>query len=261
MLYNLSLLQTQGALAQLASALPWHGRGQGFESLMLHHVINSPCGYFFVYFNQMIKKPGDLVKLAWGTTLGAVLVVFVAWGQYLGWNMDALSVYTLFPLFGLTAFSIMWSHYIVAAKRKYLGFPKEVTKDYFEKTSWAALVAFTLHPGLLIWQLWRDGMGLPPNSYLTYVGPALKGAVALGSISLLIFLAYEFHRKFGKKSWWKYVQYLSDVAMFAIFYHGLKLGGNLQSGWFRYVWYFYGLSLVISIIYIYFGKQKNRLAK
>ncbi len=25
-----------GALAQLASALPWHGRGQGFESLMLH---------------------------------------------------------------------------------------------------------------------------------------------------------------------------------------------------------------------------------
>jgi hypothetical protein len=21
----------------LASALPWHGRGQGFESLMLHH--------------------------------------------------------------------------------------------------------------------------------------------------------------------------------------------------------------------------------
>ncbi len=32
------ITETYGALAQLASALPWHGRGQGFESLMLHHV-------------------------------------------------------------------------------------------------------------------------------------------------------------------------------------------------------------------------------
>jgi hypothetical protein len=28
---------TLGALAQLARALPWHGRGQGFESPKLHH--------------------------------------------------------------------------------------------------------------------------------------------------------------------------------------------------------------------------------
>ena len=26
-----------GPLAQLARALPWHGRGQGFESLKVHH--------------------------------------------------------------------------------------------------------------------------------------------------------------------------------------------------------------------------------
>ena len=26
-----------GAVAQLARALPWHGRGQGFESPQLHH--------------------------------------------------------------------------------------------------------------------------------------------------------------------------------------------------------------------------------
>ena len=36
--YNHPVIQ-EGALAQLASALPWHGRGQGFESLMLHQGI------------------------------------------------------------------------------------------------------------------------------------------------------------------------------------------------------------------------------
>ena len=28
-----------GPLAQLARALPWHGRGQGFKSLMVHIII------------------------------------------------------------------------------------------------------------------------------------------------------------------------------------------------------------------------------
>ena len=32
------MVVVNGALAQLASALPWHGRGQGFESLMLHQI-------------------------------------------------------------------------------------------------------------------------------------------------------------------------------------------------------------------------------
>ena len=31
-------LISHGALAQLASALPWHGRGRGFESPMLHQM-------------------------------------------------------------------------------------------------------------------------------------------------------------------------------------------------------------------------------
>lgn len=41
--YNHPVIQ-EGALAQLASALPWHGRGQGFESLMLHQTKAVPVG-------------------------------------------------------------------------------------------------------------------------------------------------------------------------------------------------------------------------
>lgn len=208
-----------------------------------------------------MKKSANLVTFAWAISALVVLIAFIVWGQGLDWQTAALSTYTLFPLFGLTAFSLMWAHYIVAAARKYAGLPADVTKRYFDQTSFIVLLAIFLHPGLLIVQLWRDGMGLPPTSYLNYVGPALKWAVALGSVSFLVFIAYEFRRKFGKKSWWKFVQYASDAAMIAIFVHGLKLGSNLQSGWFQYVWYFYGLSLIMAIIYIYFGKQKTDSSK
>lgn len=151
----------------------------------------------------------------------------------------------------------MWAHYMVATARKYAGLSAEVTKKYFDQTSFIVLLAICLHPGILIVQLWRDGMGLPPNSYLNYVGPALQWAVGIGSVSLLIFIIYEFRRKFNKKSWWKFVQYASDVAMIGIFVHALRLGSNIQSGWFQYVWYFYGITLVASIAYMYFFKQKT----
>ena len=36
-----------GALAQLASALPWHGRGHRFESDMLHHLLKLDLSLFY----------------------------------------------------------------------------------------------------------------------------------------------------------------------------------------------------------------------
>ena len=206
-----------------------------------------------------MKKAANLVMFAWAISVLSVLIAFIAWGDTLSWRLNSLgtSTYTIFPLFGLVAFSLMWSHYIVAAARKYANYPSEVTKQYFNITSLLVLIAIFLHPGLLIWQLWRDGMGLPPQSYLNFVDPARKAFVVLGSVSLLVFIAYEFRRKFNKKTWWKFVQYASDGAMIAIFIHGLKLGGNLQAGWYKYVWYFYGLSLVASLLYLYWPKQKT----
>jgi hypothetical protein len=69
----------------------------------------------------------------------------------------------------------------------------------------------------------------------------------LGSISLLAFLAYELHRFYESRSWWKYVVAAGDAAMLGIFLHGLRLGGLLQAGWYREVWLFYGLTLLIVI--------------
>jgi hypothetical protein len=203
-----------------------------------------------------MNKDRKLQLVAWGLSVVTVLLAITAWGEGNNWHITHISTYNLFPIFGLVAFSLMWGHYIVAALRVWLKVDKEVTKSYFEITSLVVLACILLHPGLLVYRLFHDGAGLPPESYIHYVKPSLKWAVLLGSISFAIFLLYEFHRIYDKKPWWKFVQYASDAAMFFIVIHALALGRQLGPGWFRIVWVFYAVGLFVSTIYMYNEKRK-----
>ncbi len=203
-------------------------------------------------------SPRRLQSIAWGLSGAVTVLAIVAWGQRFNWQFDRLNAYGWFPLFGLLAFSLMWTHYIMGALRRYSGQDKTVLKKYFRVTSFVVLLALILHPAILAWQLWRAGLGLPPGSYRQYIGPALYGAILLGAAAWLAFMAFEFHRWWGKRPWWRFVQYASDVAMVAVFLHGLRLGGELQSGWFVGVWWFYGLTLLLAIIYGYQARRQTR---
>lgn len=191
-----------------------------------------------------------LVPTAWA--LGAVvsgLALFV-WGQSFAWHFSVLSTYQIFPVLGLLAFSLMWSHYMI-------GFLRRLTKttsnlsDYFRITGYAVLVLILLHPGLLIYQRFHDGFGLPPGSYKSYVAPSMAWLTLLGSVSLLAFLSFELKRWFDHKNWWKYILILNDAAMLGIFYHGLQLGTQTHIMWFRGIWWFYGITLIAVLIYKY----------
>ena len=209
-------------------------------------------------------SPAKKVQVfAWTASAASVALSLLAWGNGISWQLSSRQplAYQIFPLLGLTAFSLMWSHYVTSAFRTRQNVPRGILKTYLEITSTLVLIAILLHPGLLWVQLWRDGFGLPPNSYLQhYVAPTLRWAAMLGTLSLVAFLAYELRRKFASRSWWKYVQRASDVGMIAIFIHGLKLGRNLQTSWFKYIWYFYGVSLILSMVYVY-GQQKRAKGK
>ncbi len=189
--------------------------------------------------------------------MAAAVVALIGCGQGVNWHFGNLSTYQIFPLLGLLAFSLMWSHYIASVVRQVLGVDKSVLHEYFEITSVVVLVAILLHPGLLGWQLWRDGLNLPPGSYWHYAAPAMKGTILLGETSLLLFLVYELRRKFSKVAWWKYVGYTTDLAMILIVIHSLRLGSQLQHGWLRNVWYFYGITLIGSLIYIHTRPRKS----
>lgn len=200
-----------------------------------------------------------LNNIAWLLSVVVSTAAVFVWGQGFGWQPDRLSSYRLFPLFGLLAFSLMWGHYVISALRRQSGIEAEAVKDYFKATSWLVLLFIFLHPGLLVWQLWRDGFGLPPGSYLdNYVAAGLGWAAFLGTVSLLMFLAYELHRWFSSKRWWRLVEYASDAGMILILIHSLKLGRHLQAGWFRSVWIFYGVTYLVALVYIRLGKPGVR---
>ena len=180
------------------------------------------------------------------------LAVYV-WGSSVDWRLGGLSVYQIFPLLGLLAWSIMWSQYVTGLLRRFW-LPGSDLRNYYSWTGYFVLFAILMHPGLLAYQRLRDGFGLPPRSETSYVAPSLSWVVVLGMVSLLVFLSFELHRWFQDRRWWRYVGTLVDLAMLAIFYHALRLGTQTHIGWFRWVWWFYGLVLVIVLLEKYLGR-------
>ncbi len=204
------------------------------------------------------KSPLNAARLsrwiAWPLAAVVSVVAIVAWGSSYRWHVLPFNTYVFFPVLGLLAFSIMWSHYMAVVMKEYWSLDRAVLAPFFRWTGYAVLVLICLHPGLLIYQRFRDGFGLPPHSYETYVAHGLGWITLLGTASLLVFLAFEFRRVYGQKSWWHYVADASDFAMLAIVYHGLRLGTQLQRGWFHAVWLFYFVTLVAALIYKYVNR-------
>jgi hypothetical protein len=201
----------------------------------------------------MNKNKDFKVQLAaWSLALMVTLISIYAWGVYREWNITPYSSYTLFPLLGLLAFGLMWTHYIMGTIRDLLKVNEKVLKPFYAWTGYAVLLLICLHPGILIIQRFLDGAGLPPGSYKTYVAPSLAWVTLLGSACLLIFLAFELHRFFEKKTWWHWVVDASDFAMLAIAYHGLVLGRTLSQEWFKVIWFIYASTLLIVIIRKYY---------
>ncbi len=204
-----------------------------------------------------LEQRSNVQIIAWALVSLVTLLGIYVWGKGIGWQLSSISAYSLFPVLGLVAFSIMWSHYVVSAIRTFVN-PAIDLHDFFKWTGYAVLVLILLHPGILIYQRFRDGFGLPPGSYQSYVAPGMAWLTLLGSVSLLAFLAFELKRWFDKKSWWKYVLYLNEAAMLAIFYHGLQLGTQTHIAWFRNIWWFYGISLIAVLIYSHIVRIQQR---
>lgn len=194
-----------------------------------------------------------LIKLTWGLGLVVTSLAILTWYEHLVSPLSKLSVYEIFPVFGLVAFSLMWTHYIVGAARTYYGVAKEKFATYNQTTFILVLIALLLHPGLLTWQLWRDHFGLPVN----YVAADMRLYVILGEVAWIAFLLFELHRFYKERSWWHWLERASDVAMLLILVHAYNLGTSLLPGWFQVVWVFYGVTFVGAISYLTYVRHKT----
>jgi hypothetical protein len=207
----------------------------------------------------MPNRSQQLLLFAWGITLLFCGLAVIIFGQGINWQVERISAYRLFPLFGLLAFSIFLSHYLVVTLRFIWSEKIDSVKYYFKVTSWVALAVMLLHPSILIGKLFLDGFGLPPGSYQNnYVAEGMKWAGTLGPLALMMFLAFELTRFKIKPRYKTYIQYLSDLAMVLIIIHGFAIGQHLQSGWFRNVWILYTLLFGLCLSYNYIQKLRGK---
>lgn len=157
--------------------------------------------------------------LPWTLFVAVIAASFVAWADLRGWDFGSLSALALFPLLGLLAWSIMWTHYALGGVR--LVYPFEHNQLYSRVSAVVVLACLLLHPGLLAWGQFDLSGTLPPGSFYSYVAPSLKGAVLLGTISLIIFISFDVFEFFKKRAWvqrnWKWISLSQMVAMTSIF--------------------------------------------
>lgn len=185
-------------------------------------------------------------KISWGSVIVSLLLVFVAWGSDVNWEIGELSAYQWFPLFGLIAWTVMAGHYYMGALR--LQSPGLKKPAHYEKvTSYLVLGSLLLHPTILAIKQNAVGEGTPPQSFINYAGEGFKLAVMLGSLSLILFLSFEVLNRLQKtaklkKMWWL-VSLSQSLAMIFIWVHAMRLGGIVEQDWFRFIWILYGVAL------------------
>jgi hypothetical protein len=194
------------------------------------------------------------LPLVWIGTLLAVGLAFFVWWP----STENLTTYSLFPIFGLIAFTLMWTHYTAGALREYLQLPDGILKTHFQVTSYIVLFCILVHPILLETQLYLDGLGLPNQSIpAVYTTITERLAIVAGITALICFLLFELYRFFKDRSWWKYVEWANIVAMGLILWHGFTLGGELRQPWFQLVWAFYAVTFIGAVAYSGYSKRRK----
>ncbi len=162
------------------------------------------------------------------------------------WSWDSSLYLSLFPLFGLTAFSLLWLHSISGVFEPWLR--KQFDFDRFVRiTASLILICIIAHPLLLIM-----------SPIVTFNDLLLRGGlyIWLGIIGWLLLIIYDLSKPFKKKNdffvrHWRKVLVISNIGFLTIFFHSLQLGSDLQLAPLKYIWIFYGITAIISIVYTY----------
>lgn len=197
-----------------------------------------------------------VIPWALGLLVSAISVVV-----WLGGLSDSgVTAYSLFPLFGLLAWSLMWTHYVYGVLIVRYGFAR--SKSYKRVSELVVFAALWLHPGVLAYQLWVDKQMTPPASFVGYFGHngtlLLIGAI----VAWLTFLSYDVLMRFKDRPFWKrnwfWVSVSQAWAMTAIYFHAIKLGRHIQVSWFKAYWLVLGVTLFASMAYLLWNELPDR---
>lgn len=169
------------------------------------------------------------------------------WFESVDFSNKDTRLLTVFPAFGLMAFSIMWLHIVGRAIKPFIDhyFNFEM---FVKASSTPVLGALILHPLLFfIWLGWERVKNLFTSGQSFFIW--------LGVVAWFIFIGYDMAKKMQEKKvlqkHWQKIRMVSTMAFFLILFHSLKLGSHVQTGPLRFVWIFYGITAGIATIYVY----------
>ncbi len=166
------------------------------------------------------------------------------------WAFDSSLTLSLFPFFGILAFTLLWLHAISGSFEPFLR--KHINFDWFVSvTSTIILVSIILHPLLLL-----ASLNFSISNVFYYYGVKF---VLLGIVGLALLLTYDILKPLRRREFiarhWRKALIVSNIGFVLTFFHSLYLGSSLQSGPLRIVWIFYGVTAIISLIYTYVIKN------
>ncbi len=183
-------------------------------------------------------------------------IVVVGVGKFAWWQGQNDQI---FALFGIVAWSVMWTHYVNGEMRRLNpNLPKNML--YHKVSSYVVLASLFLHPVLLAMALNPSGTKTLVTFY-DYVPATSAWAIAFGQIALGSFLTFEILERLKSKAWvkkiWWIVNLSQSIAMTMIFFHALHLGSLLQTGWYRGFWILLGIILLPCMLHTHYSDLKG----
>lgn len=185
-----------------------------------------------------------------GASLAVALPIFFHF-RNVSWGESSLLL-ILFPAFGLLAFTLLWLHSISGVFEEWL----RQRFDFDAFVHWTAiiiLVSMLLHPLLLLILVDFQILAI-------FEGHTL--AMSLGLMGLILLLTYDIGKALKKYEFfsrnWNKILVVSNIGFLLTFFHSLMIGSDLQSGFLRYLWIFYGVTAIAAIIYTYGFKLRSK---
>ena len=186
--------------------------------------------------------------------LSILFLPIYIWGQSFSWNFEFFSLYLLFPLLGLLAFSIMWAQVVVGKFKNY--FNKIFsTHKFFVRTGLTVLILFLSHPIVAAIAQWKSSKLLPLESIFSLVGPSQRIFIIFALISFVSFVMYELVLRLSKfrivQKIAPFVEFFSSIGVILVWIHSINIGSHLQTGLLRITWWFYGITTILIILHTY----------
>lgn len=184
------------------------------------------------------------------SVIGYPLVVWYS-GVYLTWDSALLS--SLFPAFGLIAFTTMYLHIMgrpfAAWLENYVPF-----RNFERVSSNVVLVFIVLHPLLRTIYFVVKDIPLSPS-------PAVFQPIVLGFVGFFMLISYDIGRAFFKSEWvrrrWGSIDIVSTLGFYVIWMHALMIGSDLQVEPLRTIWIAYGISAAAASGYVFLIQKRS----